>query len=75
MPTYPLIHKETGEQKELVMSMTEYIQWCKDNPDWKKDWSVKSHQYIQYGDTFFSGTKYLDGHNRNKKGTSVIEWE
>ena len=75
MPTYPLIHKETGEQKELSMSMTEYTQWCKDNPDWKKDWSVKSHQYIQYGETFFSGTKYEDGHNRNKNGTSVIEWE
>ena len=75
MPTYPLIHKETGEQKELSMSMTEYTQWCKDNPDWKKDWSVKSHQYIQYGETFFSGTKYGEGHNRNKNGTSVIEWE
>ena len=75
MPTYPLIHKETGEQKELHMSMPEYTQWCKDNPDWHKDWSVKTHQYIKYGDTFFSGTKMSDGHNRNKNGTSVIEWE
>ena len=66
MPTYPLIHKETGEQKELVMTMVEYVQWCKDNPDWKKDWSQKSHQYIKYGDTFFSGTKMPEGHNRNK---------
>ena len=75
MPTYPLINKKTGEKQELQMSMTEYTQWCKDNPDWHKDWSVKSHQYVQYGETFFSGTKYEDGHNRNKNGTSVIEWE
>ena len=74
MPTYPLIHKETGEKKELVMTMVEYVQWCKDNPDWHKDWSQKSHQYIQYGDTFFSGTKMPDGHNRNKN-SSPIEWE
>ena len=74
MPTYPLIHKETGEQKELVMTMVEYVQWCKDNPDWKKDWSVKRTQAVTYGDTFFSGTKMPDGHNRNKN-SSPIEWE
>ena len=39
MPTYPLKHKETGETKELIMSMKEYDQWRKDNPDWDKDWS------------------------------------
>ena len=65
MPTYPLIHKETGEQKELVMTMVEYVQWCKDNPDWQKDWSDKSTQAVTYGNTFFSGTKMTDGHNRN----------
>ena len=39
MPTYPVIHKETGERKELYMSMAEYEQWRKDNPGWDKDWS------------------------------------
>ena len=38
MATYPVINKETGEQKEIQMSMTEYDQWRKDNPDWDKDW-------------------------------------
>ena len=66
MPTYPLINKKTGEKQELVMTMVEYVQWCKDNPDWKKDWSVKRTQSVTYGDTFFSGTKMPDGHNRNK---------
>ena len=39
MPTYPVIHKETKETQELYMSMAEYDQWRKDNPDWDKDWS------------------------------------
>ena len=40
MPTYPVKHKETGETKELYMSMKEYDQWKKDNPDWDKDWNA-----------------------------------
>ena len=39
MPTYPVIHKETKEKKELSMTMKEYDLWRKDNPDWDKDWS------------------------------------
>ena len=39
MATYPVVHKETGEQKEVVMSVMEWSQWCEDNPNWKRDWS------------------------------------
>ena len=39
MPTYPLKNMKTGETKEIIMSMKEYDQWRKDNPDWDKDWS------------------------------------
>ena len=39
MPTYPVMHKETKEKKELSMTMTAYEQWRKDNPEWDKDWS------------------------------------
>ena len=38
MPTYPVKNTKTGETKELSMSMKEYDQWRKDNPDWDKDW-------------------------------------
>ena len=38
MPTYPVINKETGEKKELSMSMMAYGEWRKENPDWDKDW-------------------------------------
>ena len=40
MPTYPVIHKETGEKKELSMSMVAYDEWRKDNPSWDKDWNA-----------------------------------
>ena len=40
MPTYPVKHKETGETKELYMSMKEYDEWKKENPDWDKDWTA-----------------------------------
>ena len=39
MPTYPVINKDTGETKELVMPVADYEQWRKDNPEWDKDWS------------------------------------
>ena len=39
MPTYPVKNLKTEEKKELFMTMDEYEQWRKDNPDWDKDWS------------------------------------
>ena len=39
MPTYPVINLETKEKKELSMTMKQYDQWRKDNPEWDKDWS------------------------------------
>ena len=42
MATYPVINKETGEQKEVVMSVNDWDQWTKDNPDWSRDYSDPS---------------------------------
>ena len=39
MPIYPVINKETGEKKELSMTMLKYDEWRKANPDWDRDWS------------------------------------
>ena len=39
MATYPVIHKQTGEQKEVSMSVHDWDQWKKDNPEWDRDWS------------------------------------
>ena len=40
MPTYPVINLKTKEKQELSMTMKEYEQWRKDNPDWDKDWQA-----------------------------------
>ena len=42
MATYPVVNKTTGEQKEVVLSVHDWSQWCKDNPDWQRDWSDPS---------------------------------
>ena len=42
MATYPVINKETGEQKEVVMSVNDWDQWREDNPDWTRDYSDPS---------------------------------
>ena len=42
MPTYPVKNSKTGEQKEVVMSITKWDQWTKDNPDWLRDYSDPS---------------------------------
>jgi hypothetical protein len=39
MATYPVVNKTTGEQKEVRLSVHEWDQWKKDNPDWDRDWS------------------------------------
>jgi len=40
MPTYPVKNLKTGETKELNLTMANYEQWRKDNPDWDKDWQA-----------------------------------
>ena len=42
MATYPVINKETGEQKEVSMSVHKWNEWCNENPDWTRDWSDPS---------------------------------
>lgn len=42
MATYPVINKVTGEQKEVTMSVHDWDQWKKDNPEWDRDWSDPS---------------------------------
>lgn len=42
MPTYPVINKTTGEQKEVTMSIQEWDEWKSQNEDWIRDWSDPS---------------------------------
>jgi len=40
LPTYPVINRETGEKKELSMTMKAYDEWRKENLSWDKDWQA-----------------------------------
>ena len=48
MATYPVVNTKTGEQKEVVMSVTKWDQWCSDNPDWSRDYSDPSTMPVSY---------------------------
>jgi len=39
MATYPVRHKDTGETKEVVMSVHEWSEWKDSNPDWERYYS------------------------------------
>jgi hypothetical protein len=41
MPTYPVINKNTGETKELSMTISEWEKWKEENfkDGWDRDWS------------------------------------
>tara|TARA_R100001463_G_scaffold73597_3_gene127423 strand:+ start:42 stop:296 length:255 start_codon:yes stop_codon:yes gene_type:complete len=63
MPTYPVIHKESRETKELSMTMKEYDQWRKDNPEWDKDWSAGVAGVGEVGDLLSKGEAGSSGWN------------
>jgi len=42
MATYPVVNQETGEQKEVVMSVYAWDQWKTDHPEWIRDFSDPS---------------------------------
>ena len=39
MALYDVVHKETGEKKQITCSVHEITQWYEDNHDWHRDWS------------------------------------
>ena len=42
MATYPVVNNQTGERKEVVMSVMDWDKWTEDNPDWSRDYSEPS---------------------------------
>ena len=63
MPTYPIKNMKTGETKELMMSMKEYDQWRKDNPEWDKDWQAGVAACQEVGEMRFKGEANSSGWN------------
>ena len=63
MPTYPVKNLKTGETKEIQMSMTNYDQWRKDNPDWDKDWNAGVANVGEVGEVYDKLRKTHPGWN------------
>ena len=63
MPTYPVKHKETGEQKELSMTMSVYGEWREENPDWDKDWNAGVASVGEIGEVYDKLKKHHPGWN------------
>ena len=63
MPTYPVKHKETGEQKELSMTMSAYGEWREENPDWDKDWNAGVASVGEIGEVYDKLKKHHPGWN------------
>lgn len=40
MAKYSVINTTTGEQKEMNMSVHDWDQWKKDNPEWDTNWGA-----------------------------------
>lgn len=36
MPTYTVMHKKTGEEKDIFCSYSDLEKYLKENPDWSK---------------------------------------
>jgi|TARA_Y100000385_G_C13065352_1_gene626400 hypothetical protein len=79
MPTYPVKHKETGETKELSMSMIEYSKWREENPEWDKNWQAGCAAAQEVGEWKHKMSKTHPGWNdimtrASKVRGSTIEW-
>ena len=78
MPTYPVKNLTTGEQKEIRMTMSDYDQWRKDNPDWDKDWNAGVANLGEVGEIYDKLKKTHPGwndvlHKASKAPKSIVK--
>ena len=78
MPTYPVKNLNTGEQKEIRMTMSDYDQWRKDNPDWDKDWNAGVANLGEVGEIYDKLKKTHPGwndvlHKASKAPKSIVK--
>ena len=54
MATYPVRNKDTGEEKEIVMSIHDWDQWLSDNPSWERYYTPDNAPVmgVEMGDPF-----------------------
>ncbi len=54
MATYPVRNKETGEEKEIVMSIHDWDKWLESNPQWERYYTPYNAPVmgVELGETF-----------------------
>ena len=54
MATYPVRNKDTGETKDVVMSIHDWDQWREDNPEWERYYTPDNAPKlgVEMGETF-----------------------
>jgi len=68
MATYPVKNKETGEVKEVRMSIHDWDQWREDNPEWERYYTPENAQ------SFGEVGEWKDKlHNRNPGWKEVLK--
>lgn len=50
MAIYPIINKETGEKKEISISVNDIMAWYEKNPEWVRDWSEGAAAFAETGE-------------------------
>jgi len=64
MATYPVKHIETGEVKDVKMSVHDWDQWKKDNPEWERYYTPEnSPNFGEVGEVYDKLKKSHPGWN------------
>mgnify|MGYP003143400894 FL=1 len=83
MATYPVRNKETGEKKEIVMSIHDWDQWLVDNPNWERFYTPDNAPVmgVEMGETFgklyqkHPGWKDIISKTRQQPGSTVKHYD
>ena len=83
MATYPVRNKETGEQKETVMSIHDWDQWINDNPSWERYYTPENAPVmgVEMGDPFnkiytkHPGWKDVIGEAKKQPGSTLKHYD
>ena len=50
MALFPVVNKNTGEKKEINVSVHTIMDWYKDNPEWVRDWEEGAAAFAESGE-------------------------
>ena len=70
MPQYEFKHNQTGETKEVFLSISKYDEWVANNPDWERYYTSAPGLVSQAKSTLSQAGKDWESHLTNIKKQS-----